>query len=113
MLIGQDLTSFISLVRQLELQGHTLALFKDTGGSKGELHTGVVVMFRGSITDQCLQAWGKKLTGLQIGNGSAQANQPNHTNLTNRTNHTKQINSNGKGKTSKGSGSGTGKKLQT
>merc|ERR1719161_37266 len=70
--IGKDLTEFMKYVRSLEGLNHTLALFRDTGKSAGELHTGVVVMFPGAHTDECLQAWGKKLTGVHI--GSAQFN---------------------------------------
>jgi len=69
--IAKDLSTFMETVRGLESAKHTLALFRDTGASAGELHTGVVVMFPGAATDQCLQAWGKALTGKQI--GSAQA----------------------------------------
>merc|ERR1719160_363847 len=65
--IGKDLTQFMKYVRSLEPLNHTLALFRDTGKSAGELHTGVVVMFPGRGTDECLQAWGKKLTGVTIG----------------------------------------------
>jgi len=65
--IGKDISGFVDVVRGLEASKHTLALFRDTGASAGELHTGVVVMFPGKGTDECLQAWGKKLTGVQIG----------------------------------------------
>jgi hypothetical protein len=65
--IGKDLTAFASEVKALEAQKHTLALFRDTGASAGELHTGVVVMFPGQHTDQCLQSWAKHLTGINIG----------------------------------------------
>merc|ERR1719161_768462 len=65
--IGKDLTEFMKYVRSLESLNHTLALFRDTGKSAGELHTGVVVMFPNTHTDNCLQAWAKKLTGRQIG----------------------------------------------
>jgi hypothetical protein len=75
--IGKDLTFFMREVRTLETQKHTLALFRDTGASAGELHTGVVVMFPGTHTDQCLQAWGKKLTGVQIGTSLTKAAQFN------------------------------------
>merc|ERR1740117_1871806 len=69
--IGKSIHEFVALVRDLESSKHTLALFRDTGASAGELHTGVVIMFPGMGTDQCLQAWGKALTGKEI--GSAQA----------------------------------------
>jgi len=65
--MGKDIAPFITVVKQVEREGHTLALFRDTGASKGELHTGVVVMFPGEATDDCLQAWGKKLTHVEIG----------------------------------------------
>jgi len=58
---AKDLTDFVSMVRSLEDQKHTLALFRDTGTSAGELHTGVVVVFPGEATDRCLQMWGKNL----------------------------------------------------
>jgi len=64
--IGKDLTDFVSLVRSLEDQKHTLALFKDTGDSAGQLHTGVVVVFPGEATDQCLQMWGKNLKRITM-----------------------------------------------
>jgi len=64
--IGKDLTDFVSLVRSLEGQQHTLALFKDTGDSAGQLHTGVVVVFPGEATDQCLQMWGKNLKRITM-----------------------------------------------
>jgi len=38
--IGKDLGEFVSLVRSIEHDKWTLALFKDTGLSAGELHTG-------------------------------------------------------------------------
>merc|ERR1719335_1886475 len=66
-IIGQNLGTFMSHVRSLEGRSHTLALFRDTGKSAGELHTGVVVMFPGKQTDECLQAWAKHLTGNKIG----------------------------------------------
>merc|ERR1719235_1740657 len=65
--IGKNLDRFMVQVRQLEQAKHTLALFRDTGKSKGELHTGIVVMFPGKATDECLQAWAKHLTGNKIG----------------------------------------------
>jgi len=73
--IGKDVSDFVSMVRDLESSKHTLALFRDTGASAGELHTGVVVMFPGAHTDQCLQDWGKSLTGVRI--GSAQFSDEN------------------------------------
>lgn len=72
--IGKDLTEFLKYVRSLEGLNHTLALFRDTGKSAGELHTGVVVMFPGKGTDECLQAWGKKLTHVEIGSALAKFN---------------------------------------
>jgi len=69
--IGKDIAAFVDTVRGLEKSKHTLALFRDTGASAGELHTGVVVMFPGKGTDECLQAWGKALTGKQIGSALA------------------------------------------
>eukprot|EP00746_Dinoflagellata_sp_MGD_P150696 gnl/MRDRNA2_/MRDRNA2_82515_c0_seq3.p1 gnl/MRDRNA2_/MRDRNA2_82515_c0~~gnl/MRDRNA2_/MRDRNA2_82515_c0_seq3.p1 ORF type:complete len:244 (+),score=56.31 gnl/MRDRNA2_/MRDRNA2_82515_c0_seq3:2-733(+) len=65
--IGKPLGKFMEMVQNLETQNHTLALFRDTGAAAGELHTGVVVMFPGPYTDECLQAWGKKLTKVEIG----------------------------------------------
>jgi hypothetical protein len=59
--IAKDLKNFVSTVRELEKAKHTLALFRDTGKSFGQLHTGVVVMFPGEHTDACLARWGKKL----------------------------------------------------
>eukprot|EP00746_Dinoflagellata_sp_MGD_P156597 gnl/MRDRNA2_/MRDRNA2_85899_c0_seq2.p1 gnl/MRDRNA2_/MRDRNA2_85899_c0~~gnl/MRDRNA2_/MRDRNA2_85899_c0_seq2.p1 ORF type:complete len:401 (+),score=88.67 gnl/MRDRNA2_/MRDRNA2_85899_c0_seq2:89-1291(+) len=60
--IGRSLNRFLYRVRQLEEKKHSLALFKDTGTSAGELHTGIVVMFKGQATEDCLQEWGKVLT---------------------------------------------------
>jgi len=74
--IGRSLWEFTSHIRGLEQQGHTLALFRDTGTSAGELHTGVVVMFKGDATNECLQAWGKKLLG------TTQASEMNGVNAT-------------------------------
>eukprot|EP00746_Dinoflagellata_sp_MGD_P155666 gnl/MRDRNA2_/MRDRNA2_85493_c1_seq1.p1 gnl/MRDRNA2_/MRDRNA2_85493_c1~~gnl/MRDRNA2_/MRDRNA2_85493_c1_seq1.p1 ORF type:complete len:454 (+),score=111.75 gnl/MRDRNA2_/MRDRNA2_85493_c1_seq1:100-1461(+) len=65
--IAKDLRSFLLQIRQLETQGHTLALFRDTGKSAGELHTGIVAIFPGAATNRCLREWGKKLTGLDVG----------------------------------------------
>merc|ERR1719389_442622 len=50
---------FMQTVRALEKKGdHPLALFKDHGRSAGELHTGVVVIFPGEQTEECLGTWG-------------------------------------------------------
>merc|ERR1719265_2962201 len=49
------------MIRSLEGQGNTLALFKDTGVTYGELHTGVVAIFPGEATETCLSEWSKKL----------------------------------------------------
>jgi len=65
--IGKDISGFVSMVRSLEHSKHTLALFRDTGKSAGELHTGIVVMFPGAHTDQCMQDWARQLTGVRIG----------------------------------------------
>jgi len=62
LVIGKDLTSFLDLVRGTEQERRTLGLFRDTGASAGQLHTGVVVMFPGEKTDACLSSWGKHLT---------------------------------------------------
>jgi len=59
--IGKDLTNFVQMVRQTEKLKHTLGLFRDTGASAGELHTGVVVMFPGENTELCMQSWAKHL----------------------------------------------------
>jgi len=58
-IVAKDLKEFMGLVRELEKAKHTLALFRDTGASAGELHTGVVIIFPGVHTEDCLQAWGK------------------------------------------------------
>eukprot|EP00746_Dinoflagellata_sp_MGD_P156596 gnl/MRDRNA2_/MRDRNA2_85899_c0_seq1.p1 gnl/MRDRNA2_/MRDRNA2_85899_c0~~gnl/MRDRNA2_/MRDRNA2_85899_c0_seq1.p1 ORF type:complete len:427 (+),score=104.79 gnl/MRDRNA2_/MRDRNA2_85899_c0_seq1:89-1369(+) len=60
--IGRSLNRFLYRVRQLEEKKHSLALFKDTGTSAGELHTGIVVIFKGQTSDDCLQQWGSILT---------------------------------------------------
>lgn len=65
--IAKDLTNFMGAVKELEQKKYTLALFRDTGASAGELHTGVVVIFPGFATENCLQHWGKKLTHIEIG----------------------------------------------
>merc|ERR1719272_420468 len=74
-LFAKDVSSFVSRVRDLEAAGHTLALFRDTGAAAGEMHTGVVVMFPGKGTDECLQAWGKQLTQVDIELESTKRNQ--------------------------------------
>jgi len=70
--IGKNIANFVGVIRELEKAKHTLALFRDTGSAAGELHTGVVAMFPGEATDKCLQAWGKKLTGVGIGSAQVQ-----------------------------------------
>jgi hypothetical protein len=65
--VCKKLEYFLNFVKTLESQKHTLALFRDTGMSAGELHTGVVVIFPGAATDACLQSWAKQLTGMRIG----------------------------------------------
>jgi len=67
LVIGKDLTEFVSIVRDTEKESRTLALFRDTGASKGQLHTGVVVIFPGEKTEACLVAWGKHLTQRGLG----------------------------------------------
>lgn len=64
---GYPVASFMQEVRTLEPLKHTLALFRDTGYTRGQLHTGIVVMFPTERTDKCLQAWGQKLTSVKIG----------------------------------------------
>jgi len=64
--ITKSVSSFMMECRKLARDSHTLALFRDTGKSMGELHTGVVVIFDSVGSDQCLQAWGKNLIGSPI-----------------------------------------------
>eukprot|EP00746_Dinoflagellata_sp_MGD_P026388 gnl/MRDRNA2_/MRDRNA2_162198_c0_seq1.p1 gnl/MRDRNA2_/MRDRNA2_162198_c0~~gnl/MRDRNA2_/MRDRNA2_162198_c0_seq1.p1 ORF type:complete len:238 (-),score=45.53 gnl/MRDRNA2_/MRDRNA2_162198_c0_seq1:45-758(-) len=64
--IAKDLTNFLSRAQNLESKGHTLALFKDQDNSVGEIHTGIVVMFDGELTDKCLYQWAKKICGRDI-----------------------------------------------
>eukprot|EP00746_Dinoflagellata_sp_MGD_P158047 gnl/MRDRNA2_/MRDRNA2_86373_c0_seq6.p1 gnl/MRDRNA2_/MRDRNA2_86373_c0~~gnl/MRDRNA2_/MRDRNA2_86373_c0_seq6.p1 ORF type:complete len:155 (+),score=18.14 gnl/MRDRNA2_/MRDRNA2_86373_c0_seq6:52-516(+) len=52
--IAANLDRFLGVVTQLTSYKYTLALFRDTGASVGELHTGIVVMFPGTHTDACL-----------------------------------------------------------
>jgi hypothetical protein len=64
--IGKDLTNFVKEAKSYVPNKHTLALFRDTGKSKGELHTGVVVIYNYPHAERCLQEWGQTLTGLDI-----------------------------------------------
>lgn len=61
--MAKPLDEFVPYVRALEGQGHTLALFRDTGttGDTSTIHTGVVIIFRGDATDKCLAKWGELL----------------------------------------------------
>merc|ERR1719473_2392247 len=59
------------MVRETEKAKNTLGLFMDTGKSSGQLHTGVVVMYPGEATEQCLMTWGKGLAR----NGRSQVRQ--------------------------------------
>jgi hypothetical protein len=64
--MAKPLNNFVSLVRTVEKGRYTLACFEDQGVSKGEIHTGVVVMFPTQASEGCLRAWGKKLTGMEV-----------------------------------------------
>jgi hypothetical protein len=64
--IGRDVHHFVKEAEALIPNKHTLALFRDTGKSAGELHTGVVVMYNSQHPETCMQQWGKKLTGIDI-----------------------------------------------
>eukprot|EP00746_Dinoflagellata_sp_MGD_P156600 gnl/MRDRNA2_/MRDRNA2_85899_c0_seq5.p1 gnl/MRDRNA2_/MRDRNA2_85899_c0~~gnl/MRDRNA2_/MRDRNA2_85899_c0_seq5.p1 ORF type:complete len:381 (+),score=85.71 gnl/MRDRNA2_/MRDRNA2_85899_c0_seq5:89-1231(+) len=64
--VGKNLDKFMATVRSLEEKNHPVALFRDTGTSAGELHTGIVVIFPGQVAEACLQSWGKKLTTTAI-----------------------------------------------
>merc|ERR1712224_62557 len=57
---GQDIQEVIDEVKALE-PGHTLALFKDQGASKGELHSGIVFMLPGELAEKCLADWALKI----------------------------------------------------
>jgi len=61
---GKSLNKFMGILHQIEQESHTLALFEDKGTTKGQLHTGVVVMFPGEQTDKCLVSWSKHLHGV-------------------------------------------------
>jgi len=60
---GDELKSFLQTVDVLDVTGDTpnLALFVDQGVTKGQLHTGIVVMFPGEKTETCLNEWGAKI----------------------------------------------------
>jgi len=67
--MGKDLTKFLEVVKGLEQspKPYSLAVFRDKGLAAGELHTGIVIMFPGKHTNECLRAWGKELIGVDIG----------------------------------------------
>jgi len=67
--MGKDLTKFLEVVKGLEQspKPYSLAVFRDKGLAAGELHTGIVIMFPGKHTNDCLRAWGKQLIGVDIG----------------------------------------------
>jgi len=60
---GSELKAFLQNVDVLEVTDATplLALFVDQGVTKGQLHTGIVVMFPGNKTETCLNDWGAKI----------------------------------------------------
>jgi len=64
--MGKDVHNFVAEATSYVPDKHTLALFRDTGRSEGELHTGVVVIYNSEHAQMCLKAWGKQLTGLDI-----------------------------------------------
>jgi len=61
--IGDDLKAFLQTVDELVVPDATplLALFVDQGVTKGQLHTGIVVMFPGDKTETCLNEWADKI----------------------------------------------------
>jgi len=74
--IGRDLSSFMSYEKSLETKQHTVALFPDIGSGAWEgaensispvnnVHTGIVVMFPNKHSQACLKEW-----GIALGDGS-------------------------------------------
>lgn len=66
--VGKDVNYFADgVVRHLENHNDkfTLAVFKDNGVSAGQLHTGIVVIFNQPYSDQCIQAWGGRLSKIR------------------------------------------------
>lgn len=63
--VGKDLSEFMSYVHKLEKKDHSLALFRDTGATAGQLHTGVVVMFPNQANKRCLKAWGEAIAEVR------------------------------------------------
>jgi len=75
--IGRPLSSFMAYQKSLEKKQFTLALFPEmgganweggaesiaTGGMKGSVHTGVVVMFPTKHSQACLKEWGNWVGG--------------------------------------------------
>lgn len=66
--MAKGLQDFIPYVRALENDGHTIAVFRDTGvtgdyeqGKPTAIHTGVVIIFRGEATAKCMAKWGELL----------------------------------------------------
>jgi len=64
--MGKDVHNFVAEATSYVPDKHSLALFRDTGASKGELHTGVVVIYNNEHAQACVKEWGRKLTGLDI-----------------------------------------------
>jgi hypothetical protein len=57
---GKDVNKIVGTVNALE-PGHTMALFRDQGVTKGQLHTGIIFVMPGENTDKCLADRGKKI----------------------------------------------------
>jgi len=73
--IGKDVSNFVTMIKETEKLKHTVAVFRDLGTTYGELHTGVVVMYAGKRTQKCLQAWGWNLVKADIGAPKAKLKQ--------------------------------------
>jgi len=60
--MGKDVNVVVNDAKaNLEGKGHTMALFIDQGVTKGQLHTGIILLFPGAATEQCLADWGSKI----------------------------------------------------
>lgn len=72
-LMGQNFDKFFEEVNKMAQDPPTVALFKDKGSSKGQLHTGVMVFFNTPETATCLADWSKAVSkrgGLPLNNNN-------------------------------------------
>jgi len=65
---GNDVNHVIRDAKaNLQGRGYTMALFRDQGQSKGEMHTGIIFMFPSQATDKCLEEWSAKILTIKAG----------------------------------------------